>query len=589
MNKNLLYFTVKISSLVLLLISGIITQSQAQTVLTAGDIAVIGFKTSDDIQSGDDAVKLLTLVDLACGTTFVVTDNNWKGTGTSPNWYCSNDEFGMMITVTANICAGTVIYIDLDDTGKPVSSSSGALARTDLTSSSLGWGNNFGLNDEGDNVFVLQFPGIATPSHTDTPTFIYAFKNGDAYFDQSCSSKSTGGSTKDNTNLPSSLSIASGTALLMPNIDNSNDNDGNGANQWHYKCSSTVSFSSKASALSSIKDVTNNWEYDATENWDETSCGFTLSSFDCSQFTTSCVSCNTNQYTPSGSTISNSHVSWNNNGAEVILIAWDNNKTPTGVPTNNTTYTPNYNYTLGASVGTGKVVYSGTSTKPDNTITNVTSSKLVNFAVYEMISCNGKTCYLPSTGTCSSSLPISLIYQAVVKEADKYIVEWSTASEINSAYYEIQASKDGVNFIYIDQYPAKGNTSALSVYQASFTSTENYPYVRIKQTDADGRYEYFEVMLVQDEISDQDFEIFPVPATDDLFVRSLSSAVNEKNTEAAFFISSVVGNVLQSGTFDFDSDHIVKPLSVAGFDTGIYLLTIKLSDRIIVKRFVVEE
>ena len=66
----------------------------SQTTLAPGDIAIVGFKTNATTQSGNDAVKLITLLDLSCGTEFIVTNNNWNGS----SWACDDDEFGIQIT-----------------------------------------------------------------------------------------------------------------------------------------------------------------------------------------------------------------------------------------------------------------------------------------------------------------------------------------------------------------------------------------------------------------------------------------------------------------------------------------------------------
>jgi uncharacterized membrane protein len=116
----------------------------AQTVLSAGDIAIIGFKTNNSTDAGNDAIKLLVLRELDCNTSFIVTDNNWNRSTNS--WFCENDEFAVQITVTSTILAGSIIYIEVDAAGNPVSSSTGS-----ITKASLGnpWGSNFGLNSDG--------------------------------------------------------------------------------------------------------------------------------------------------------------------------------------------------------------------------------------------------------------------------------------------------------------------------------------------------------------------------------------------------------------------------------------------------------
>jgi hypothetical protein len=170
MKKNGLFF-LAVCLICLLKYSG------AQTVLSAGDIVVIGFKTNTSSDAGNDAIKLMTLVDLQCNTTFIVTDNNWNN-GTL-NWACNNDEFGIEITCNSIIAAGSIFYVDADASGNTATCSGGSITRIDLGNP---WGTNYGLSSKGDNVYILQGTRAA-------PTFIFALKHIGAFSNVTCSDK----------------------------------------------------------------------------------------------------------------------------------------------------------------------------------------------------------------------------------------------------------------------------------------------------------------------------------------------------------------------------------------------------------------
>jgi hypothetical protein len=225
----------------------------AQTVLSAGDIAIIGFKTNNNTDGGNDAIKLLVLRELDCNTSFIVTDNNWNRTTNS--WFCDNDEFAVQLTVTSTILAGSIIYIEVDAAGNPVSSSTGS-----ITKASLGnpWGSNFGLNSGGDNIFVLQGTRSA-------PTFIYGVRhNGTFATGGDCAS---GGTPRNNTALPAGLTLGT-TAIQMASSQN----------QWHYDCASasTSRFINNRSTL--LTNISNNanWVSTAGQQWNASSCTFNI-------------------------------------------------------------------------------------------------------------------------------------------------------------------------------------------------------------------------------------------------------------------------------------------------------------------------
>ena len=96
--------------IIMLIAFGFSFTLSSQTVLSAGDILVIGFKTNATTDAGNDAFKLVTLVDLQCNTKFIVTDNNWNNS--IPGWACNDDEFAVEITCSTIISAGSVFYID---------------------------------------------------------------------------------------------------------------------------------------------------------------------------------------------------------------------------------------------------------------------------------------------------------------------------------------------------------------------------------------------------------------------------------------------------------------------------------------------
>lgn len=112
-----------------LFFSLILNQLQAQTTLSAVDIAVIGFKTNTNTDGGNDTIKLVNLVDIQCSTTFIITDNNWRNS--SPiGWACDDDEYGLLITCNTTISAGSIFYIDVSAAGGTAICSGGTITKT---------------------------------------------------------------------------------------------------------------------------------------------------------------------------------------------------------------------------------------------------------------------------------------------------------------------------------------------------------------------------------------------------------------------------------------------------------------------------
>jgi len=126
----------------------------------------------------------------------------------------------------------------------------------------------------------------------------------------------------------------------------------------------------------------------------------------------------------------------------------------------------------------------------------------------------GNPTYSPS-GQCSSvpifSLPVSLLYLKAVCENDNIQIHWSTATEINNAYFTIEAA-DVANgdFVPVVKVDGAGNSNEVIHYSADVKTSARY--FRLKQTDFDGRFTYSDVIAVDCE--DNQVQVFPTLASE---------------------------------------------------------------------------
>jgi len=106
---------------------------------------------------------------------------------------------------------------------------------------------------------------------------------------------------------------------------------------------------------------------------------------------------------------------------------------------------------------------------------------------------------------CDAVLPIELINFKGKTENKEIVLEWTTNSEINSSFFEIERSFDGINFEYVDEIKASGNSSSVIDYQyIDKEANKRQVYYRLKQVDYDGQFEYSKIVAVEmsDEIND---------------------------------------------------------------------------------------
>jgi hypothetical protein len=139
---------------------------------------------------------------------------------------------------------------------------------------------------------------------------------------------------------------------------------------------------------------------------------------------------------------------------------------------------------VGSVVGTAGV-NAGTTSDPQVNRTGLTLANLSNVF------------YLGSVNSGSSPLPITLLSFTAIVQQREVILNWSTAVEINNAFFTIQRSKDAVGWENIGQIPGAGNSSTVS----SYTSWDRAPYpgtsyYRLMQTDLNGQQTYSDVRSV---------------------------------------------------------------------------------------------
>jgi hypothetical protein len=103
---------------------------------------------------------------------------------------------------------------------------------------------------------------------------------------------------------------------------------------------------------------------------------------------------------------------------------------------------------------------------------------------------NGNDTYI-SSNNCVYPLLIELGEFYLNKADNNNTIYWTTLSETNCDYFEVQKSTDGINFSTIGKVIGYGNSTHESRY--SFTDyelTEGTTYYRLKQFDFDAKYNY---------------------------------------------------------------------------------------------------
>jgi hypothetical protein len=107
-------------------------------------------------------------------------------------------------------------------------------------------------------------------------------------------------------------------------------------------------------------------------------------------------------------------------------------------------------------------------------------------------------------------LPVSLSSVEVYRAGNKSIVQWTTATEQNSAYFDVLRSADGNNFSYLGRVAAAGSSTTLQQY--SFTDAspmKGISYYKLVQVDKDGSKKESKVLLLKAQQAAVTLSVFP--------------------------------------------------------------------------------
>lgn len=203
---------------------------------------------------------------------------------------------------------------------------------------------------------------------------------------------------------------------------------------------------------------------------------------------------------------------------------------------------------------------------------------------------NGTTGAGPLAGSvtlnCLGSLPIKLVnFKAVVQDDNTVRLLWSTATEKNNLGFEVERSADSKNWSMLGFVPGNGN----SFGQLDYTFADEKPfaginYYRLKQTDADGTFDYSPMVMADVYASALQFDIYPNPsANGDLNIRT----INQIEGGALLEIYDWAGYKVYKQNLQLQKGTMIYPVSLATYPKGTYTARLKMPDgQILFKKIV---
>ena len=169
-------------------------------------------------------------------------------------------------------------------------------------------------------------------------------------------------------------------------------------------------------------------------------------------------------------------------------------------------------------------------------------------------------------------LPVKLVSFEVYAENNSAILDWTTASEINSSHFELYKSSDGLKWQHFESVDAAGFSSSVTEYRVEDESPYfNLSYYKLVQFDLNGDFETFplESFVLNEEAIG--FQIINNPVNDYLKLKRF----NELSHDLSGNIINVKGEIITSFKIEqSNSNKNIREIPVNHLDKGMYIVNL---------------
>lgn len=185
------------------------------------------------------------------------------------------------------------------------------------------------------------------------------------------------------------------------------------------------------------------------------------------------------------------------------------------------------------------------------------------------------------TASMDNTLPIALSAFTANRSGEVNILNWTTSQELNTDYFAIERSSDGITFNEIGQVTAAGNSVSLHTYRfIDPNPMKGLNYYRLKIVDIDNGSKYSLVRSVKN-LRFDNLTLYPNPARTDLQV----DIESDRTDKAVLSITDINGRRVYRSQVNLSQGTNTIPVDVSRFAKGSYFIKIQLATESIMKKF----
>jgi len=176
----------------------------------------------------------------------------------------------------------------------------------------------------------------------------------------------------------------------------------------------------------------------------------------------------------------------------------------------------------------------------------------------------GANTYAYTSVRTAAALPAKWAEFTATAQGSSVLLKWATLSEFNTAYFMVERSNDGRQFVALGRVEAAGEATDKKFYQyTDANAVAGVNHYRIRLIDRDGTSTYSDIRTVQVR-DDNRMLVFPVPARDHLFIELKSPSAGASEGR----IISMTGQVMMR--FRMNSNR--EKININKLQAGSYLV-----------------
>lgn len=177
--------------------------------------------------------------------------------------------------------------------------------------------------------------------------------------------------------------------------------------------------------------------------------------------------------------------------------------------------------------------------------------------------------------SCEMILPVELVLFTAQCVDENVQIVWTTASEINNNYFTLEKSVDLFNWNKVATINGAGNSNSNITYlYYDVNESDKSVYYRLKQTDYNGDYKYFDPIAVTcDSWYNDLFMLFPNPANSELKCEVYYSNENKsfgESVNAYIEIVNAFGQVVFIQSYELQKGLNKMNFDISKITDGIY-------------------